>query len=196
MKAVLVFGMYTRDKGARTVDRFIPELEELGYAIDKDEADYEFLTLVEAWFKDKESIIQRLQYAFEDADIIITHSRGAKFAMAALYRMHQRLDGGRRKLFHFSPSLRCRTRVPLSVDRMYVFHTRRDWIIRLSRFLPSFGAMGAFGYKGDGPVTNIDETQDIAGHSNWFVGENAVDYPRRVHNLKEARQDEIHTDII
>ena len=186
MKVVIVHGMFTKKDRPHVLDPFVPEFERLGYTVHKDEADYEWWGLLNAYFKSKRHIYEKLKLAFEDADIIVTHSRGARFATRALYEMDFRRDPGRRALVHFSPSLKQKTPIPASVDRQYVFFSSRDWVIWLSGFLPRFGRMGSKGYKGDGPNTNIDESDTIKGHSSWSEGDRAVEYPRRIHNLVQA----------
>ena len=183
MRAVLVHGFNVKDAGAGTVDQFIPELEKLGYTVDRDEADYGFWSLRAIYFGGKRKVIRRLMKAFEHADVIITHSNGASFANKALKQIPPRHDGTR-VLVHFSPALNRKTEIPFSIDRQWVYHTRKDWTVRLSSYLPGlpWGRMGAMGYKGDGPNINVDRTETMKGHSNWFKGANAVNYPHDLHD--------------
>ncbi len=182
MKAVLVHGFNVSDGGKNTVDKFASELRELGYAVDLYGADYGYWSLAKIYFGGKREVIRRLMSAFKDADLIITHSNGASFANKALNQMQPRFDG-KRLLVHFSPALNRKTSIPFSVDRQLVYHTKHDWIVRLSSYLPflPWGRMGAMGYKGDGPNANVDRTATMRGHSNWFKGANAVNFPRDVH---------------
>jgi len=181
MKAVLVHGFNVRDGGANTVDKFASELRELGWSVDLDDARYGYWSLWAIYFGFKRNVVRRLMKAFRDADLIITHSNGASFANKALNEMVPRIDG-KRLLVHFSPALNRKTDIPYSIDYQWVFHTRRDWTVRLSSYLPClpWGRMGSHGYKGKGPNKNMDNTPTMSKHSNWFRGTNAVDYPRQV----------------
>ncbi len=182
MKIVLVHGFNVRDGGANSIDKFAFELRQLGYTVDIDEADYGYFSLLKIYFGSKREVVRRLMGAFKDADIIITHSNGANFANKALNEMPSRFDGNQ-VLVHFSPALNRRTKIPYSITHQFVYHTRKDWIIRLSTWLPMlpWGRMGAMGYKGKGPNTNLDYTTVMKGHSNWFKGANAVNFPRDIH---------------
>ncbi len=182
MKVVLVHGFNVRDGGKETVDQFAPELRELGYTIDLDEGDYGYWSLTKIYLGGKREVIRRLMYAFKDADVIITHSNGASFANKALNEMPARLEG-EQILVHFSPALNRKTAIPFSITHQFVYHTRKDWIVRAASYLPAlpWGRMGAMGYKGKGPNTNIDRTEVMKGHSNWFKGANNINYPRDVH---------------
>lgn len=187
MKTVLVHGFNIRDGGENTIDKFAPELRKLGYTVDIDEADYGHWNLFAIYFGGKRGVVRRLMAAFWDADLIITHSNGASFANKALRRMGPRHDG-KRLLVHFSPALKRKTPIPFAVDHQFVYHTRGDWVVRMASYLPflPWGRMGAFGYKGKGPITNIDRSDEVVGHSNWFKGANAVNYPRDIYARIEA----------
>ncbi len=182
MKAVLVHGFNVRDGGAKTIDKFAFEFRDLGYTVDIDEADYGYFSLLKIYFGGKREVIRRLMSAFKDADIIVTHSNGASFANKALNEMPPRLEGNQ-ILVHFSPALDRKTKIPYSITHQFVYHTRKDLIVKLSTWLPMlpWGRMGATGYKGKGPNTNVDYTFTVEGHSNWFNGANAVNFPRDVH---------------
>jgi len=181
-RIVLVHGFNVKDGGAQTVDQLEPHLTELGHSCDLDSADYGYWSLLKIYFGGKRGIVRRLMKAFEFADIIITHSNGANFSNLALEQMDPREGDRPRLLVHFSPALNRKTPIPFSVDHQFVYHSSRDYIVRLSTWLPflPWGRMGARGYKGDGPNTNIDRSGKIAGHSTWFHGDNAKTYSHSV----------------
>lgn len=183
-RVVLVHGFNVKDRGARGIDKMAPHFQSLQYECEKDsEADYGYWTLFSMYFWKREGVLERLRRAFADADVIVTHSNGANFATQALNGMR---DGRKRILVHFSPALERDTPPPKNVMHEYVFHSRRDgvvrWLAPLAPFLP-WGRAGSHGKRVVGAVTNFDETPFISSHSAWFKDENLSHYVHRVHRL-------------
>lgn len=168
MKAVLVHGYNVRDKGKRSVDTLAPYLDELGYDVDTDSADYGWWGLMMIYLQNKKKVERRLAKAFKDADLIVTHSNGANFATRALNRMSR--DTRPRVMIHFSPALDRDTPTPYNVLQEYVFFSRKDWIVRVSAWLPflPWGKAGSHGKLGPGRYTNLDWSSLIDSHSGWF----------------------------
>ena len=167
-RVVLVHGYNVRDGGKRSIDRMAPTLEELGWIVDRDSADYGWWGLLKIYFKDKRKVEERLVKAFKDADLILTHSNGAAFATRALNKMEP--DGRLRVLQHFSPALGRKVPVPEAVTKEYIFHSKLDWIVRLGAMLPFnvWGLAGVYGKTGPGNYTNLDYTNLVTRHSAWL----------------------------
>jgi hypothetical protein len=167
-KTVLVHGFNVRDGGKRSVDTLAPMLEALGHNVDLDEADYGYWSLFKIYFGAKGSVYKRLQAAFEDADLIVTHSNGANFAIQALRRMER--DNKKRVVVHLSPALKRNTPAPPNIIMQYVYHTLSDFAVRLSTYLPflPWGRMGSHGSTRIYRTVNRDFTGMVRGHSGWF----------------------------
>ena len=174
MKIVLIHGFNVRDKGKGSVDRLEPFLLDAfpGCTIDKDSADYGWVGLFIAnWFWRFTKIIDRIAEALKDADIVITHSNGAHFCMRALAKIHN----PKIKIVHYSPALNKKWKFKQAFERCLVFHTRKDWIVNISKVIP-FSAWGNMGKQGattkDARVANIDCSEAIESHSGWSDDEN------------------------
>ena len=166
MKIVLVHGFNVRDGGASTVDKLTPYLEQQGHQIDKDDADYGFFSLWMVRFR-KHKAILRIAEALKEADVVIAHSNGANYVLKALKFVHPP-----KQVIFLSPAANRRSKVPVSATKVDVFHTRTDFWVFLSGFLPfkhPWGWMGLKGTKGNDPrITNHDYTDIVKSHSDWF----------------------------
>lgn len=181
MKIVLIHGFNVKDGGAETVDRLEPHLTALGHTIEKDEADYGFFSLWMVRFR-KHSAVLRIVNALSSADAVVAHSNGANYAIKAL----RLILFNKLKVVFLSPALNRKTKIPEAVEHLHVFHTRSDWIVWLSGFLwfHPWGRMGQRGYKGNNPnVTNMDFTDVIKGHSDWFKDESVELIANDIHGL-------------
>jgi len=170
-KIVLVHGFNVRDGGASTVDKLAPYLEAAGHEVETDEADYGYYSLLKVRLK-KHSAVLRIAGALEDADVIISHSNGSNYANKALKLLSRRRRYYRE--IRLSPALNRKTSTHAS--KCWVFHTKTDWAVRISSFIPfhPWGRQGAYGYKnGDTRMENIDCTDIIKRHSDWFIPGNA-----------------------
>jgi hypothetical protein len=167
--AVLVHGFNVRDAGAGSIDKLAPFLKEAGLHVETDSADYGYFSLFMVRFR-KHSAVARIAAAIEAADVIVCHSNGANYAHKAL-RLLERRDR-RYTEVRLSPALNRRTGTTSNVDRCFVFHTKTDWAVRIASWIPfghPWGRQGAHGYKGnDSRIENIDATDIIKRHSDWF----------------------------
>lgn len=173
LKLVFVHGFNVVDGGERSIDRLAQELETFGYTnIDTDGADYGFFGFLmvrfNKWSKYRKSVYARLEKAFEDASVILTHSNGAWFSTATLYGMKRPAEG-KRILVNYSAAMNRDTEIPHAVDMQYNFCTKNDWLVRLSALIPfhAWGAMGSNGYCGAGPNKNLF-FNEVKRHSGWF----------------------------
>lgn len=172
MNFATVHGFNVKDNGARTVDQLVPFILEAGYLVDKDEADYGYFNI---WMirlfrtKTRARVLHRLAKAFEHSDVIITHSNGGYFATLALEMMGEEYNNTK-LVIHISPAMDKNTDIPLAVKHQLVLHTKNDFWVKLSSWIPFFpwGRMGARGYSGeDNRNTNLAD-DSIPGHSAWF----------------------------
>lgn len=173
MKFALVPGFNVRDGGANTVDRLAPFIwADEDWEVDCDEADYGYFNLfMIRWFKRKHRarMLYRLAEAFEDADVIITHSNGAHFTTQALNMLPPH-HNNEKIVVHISPALNSSTPIPEAVKAQLVLHTPHDGWVRLASFLPlhPWGRMGARGYTGDSNKNTNVEMAEVRTHSGWF----------------------------
>ena len=172
MRAVFVHGFNVKDGGANTVDKLAPFADAAGWYTDIDEADYGYFNLfMVKWTKSKTRarVLYRLAKAFENADIIITHSNGANFATQALDMLGSEFNNSK-IVVHISPALDRDTPIPQAVKSQLVMHTPHDVWVRLSTYLPfmPWGRMGAFGYSGNDKRNTNEKHKEIPQHSEWF----------------------------
>ena len=133
MKVVLIHGFNVRDGGANTVDRLAPYLEAAGHEVEIDEADYGFYNLFKVRFR-KHSAVLRIAGALDSADWVISHSNGSNYANKALKLLTRRNRPIRE--IRLSPALNRKTGT--HADKCFVFHTKTDWAVKISSFLPFF----------------------------------------------------------
>jgi hypothetical protein len=71
---------------------------------------------------------------------------------------------------HFSPALDRDTPVPNGVKKEFVFFSKKDWVVTISKWLPKmpWGDAGSKGKSGEGNYENLDYTDQINHHSDWF----------------------------
>ena len=170
MRIVLVHGFNVKDGGAGSIDRLAPHLEKRGHEVECDEADYGYYDLIKVRFA-KYSAVRRILGALNRADAVVTHSNGANYATKALNLFF----GQRVQVIHLSPALNSDTKVPSNISRGWVFFTKTDWTVWISSLLigHAWGRMGQRGYTGGDPrITNIDHTDLVKFHSDWFNDDN------------------------
>ncbi len=181
----MIHGFNVRDGGENTIDRLAPYLEGAGHHVDRDGADYGYYSLLKVRLN-KHSAVLRIAEALENADVVISHSNGANYAYKALKLFDHRPQ--RFIEIRLSPALNRGTDAAKSVDKCFVYHTRTDMAVRLSSYLPwhPWGRQGAFGYKGDDPrMQNLDRSDIIRKHSDWFKGKNTRWIAREILELIE-----------
>jgi hypothetical protein len=184
MKAVLVHGFNVRDGGANTVDRLAPHLEDEGYEVDMDEADYGFIGLTAVRLRKHKAII-RIIDALQDADVVVAHSNGANYVLKALKHLP--------KTYHIhvvflSPAANRKAKFAESVKKAHVFYTKTDFWIWVSGLLPfhPWGRMGQKGAKTEDPrVINYDYTDVVKDHSDWFDDDHTEMVVRAIHRAVE-----------
>ena len=184
MRIALVHGFNVKDGGKRTVDMLAPTLEDRGHDVDKDTMDYGYHNLIKVRFNNRDAIA-RIAGALEQADAVVTHSNGGNYVMQAVRRTSSPII-----IIHVSPALNRKIDVPPMVTHMRVMYSRHDMAVRCSRrflwFGHPWGAMGAYGYKGqDSRVINEDHTAKINGHSDWFTQEKAPETATHIANILE-----------
>lgn len=123
-------------------------------------------------------------------DIAISHSNGCAIVYRSL------LFGARFKaIFFFSPALAKDVVFPPSVEKIFIFHTKKDIPVRIAKLLPwkgVWGDMGNTGFVGvDSRVVNVDCTDWVEGHSDYFRGENMVKSIEEVKNYAKSLQNPI-----
>ena len=178
MKLVLVHGFNVKDKGKRTVDR-LAVFAEKKFLVDTDAGDYGYfnlwmIRLVKSYLRSR--VLYKLAAAFEKADVIITHSNGANFTTKALDMLGSE-HNNTKLVIHISPAMNSKTAIPQAVKAQLVLHTRHDFWVKLSSYIPfhPWGRMGARGYKGD-DNRNINISNDkVKAHSDWFKVEHVGD---------------------
>lgn len=184
MKICLIHGFNVKDGGAHTVDMLAPYLEARGHEIDKDEADYGYHNLIKVRFYSK-AAVKRIAGAMEKADVALTHSNGANYAMQAAYLISSPII-----IVHVSAALNRKVNIPAVVSHMRVMYSNNDKAVKFSRILRfghPWGAMGAYGYEGeDTRAVNEDHTAEINGHSDWFTKEKAPRTANQVADILES----------
>jgi len=188
MKIVLIHGFNVKDGGANTVDRLAPGLIKAGHYCEMDEADYGFFNLWKVRFR-KHSAIVRIAKACETADVVIDHSNGANFENKAL----KLLDHHDKEyiVIRLSPALNRKTSAANNVVHCSVFHTKTDFWVWLSGFIPfhPWGRQGQFGYKGsDIRMENRDVTDIIRKHSDYFKDENVDRVVKEILHIMEHQK--------
>ena len=172
MRVVVIHGFNLYDDGASTVDRLVPYIEDEGWEVDKDEADYGFLSLWKVILfngKARQKVLYRITKAIEEADLVIGHSNGANFGLQALAALPDE-EKEKKLAVWISGAASTKVKIPHSVKKMLVLHTPYDIWVRLATYIPfnKWGRMGCKGYKGDDKrVINI-KSRDMKQHSAWF----------------------------
>jgi len=172
MKIVLIHGFNVRDGGKNTIDKLAPYLEAAGHEVERDEADYGHFGLFMVRLR-KHSAVRRIVKALETADVVVDHSNGANYENKALELLHH--HARRYQVIRLSPALNRKTSAAANVTACTVFHTRTDFWVWLSGFLPlhPWGRQGQLGYKGaDERMHNRDFSDLVKGHSDYFKDEN------------------------
>jgi hypothetical protein len=166
MKVVLIHGFNVKDGGAKTVDRLAPYLEQYGYQVDKDEADYGYLSLFAVRLK-KHKAILRIVKAMRTADVVIAHSNGANYVLKAL----KFITENKIRVVFLSPAANRKAKFAESASRVDVFYSRTDFWVWLSGFLlfHPWGRMGQRGPKTNDPRVFAHNYSDmVRDHSDWF----------------------------
>jgi len=172
MRIVLIHGFNDKSGGEDNIDKTKPLLEALGYEVEKDDADYGYYSLAMVRFR-KQSAVLRIISALKDADVVVTYSNGANYAMKALKLINRRM-----LLIHCSPALDAKAEFPEAISYAWVLHIKSDWTVWMAKAIPfsTWGNMGAVGYKGTNPlVTNVDFT-DIAKHHGGMFKDDVLEY--------------------
>lgn len=119
------------------------------------------------------------EMAFDGKADVWGHSNGAAIGVQAA-----KFGGNIKNLILVNPALNVDTVFPENIDRIIVIYTKHDKATRAARFFDSiplieklvinaWGAMGAKGYKGnDKRVVNLNFSQDLDGHSDFFEDDN------------------------
>jgi hypothetical protein len=172
MKIVLVHGFNVRDAGKNSIDKLAPYLEAAGHEVETDAADYGHYSLFMVRFR-KHKAVLRIANALKDADVVVGHSNGANYVRKALKLLKRRNQ--RYLEIRISPALNRRAGTSPNVINCWVMHTKSDWAVRIASWIPfghPWGRQGSHGYKGKDPLMeNIDRTDIIKGHSDWFKPE-------------------------
>lgn len=186
MRIVLVHGFNVRDGGAKTVDRLAPYLHDAGHEVDIDDADYGPFSLWDVRFRKHKAVV-RIARALESADAVVSHSNGANYEHKALRLLPPE---PKKRVVRLSPAVDVNTGVAPCVNYGHVFHTRTDlavWASRLLLFHP-WGQQGRKGYLGnDRRVRNIDFSDIVKGHSDWFNDDNVEFVARAILRALEEK---------
>lgn len=186
MRIVLVHGFNVRDGGARSIDKLAPFLRAAGHEVDVDEADYGWFSFLAVRLR-KHSAVVRIARALERSDAVVSHSNGSNYedkALRILPDVPQKY-----RVVRLSPALGSSRGVAENVRRGWVFHTRSDWIVWLSGFLlfHPWGRQGWRGYRGeDSRIENVDLSDAVDGHSDWFDDEKIEFIAGRILKLLEG----------
>ena len=111
--------------------------------------------------------------------IVYSHSNGSAISVKA-----SELGADIHTLVCINSALKVKTKFPDSIKRIIVVYTRNDKATKAADFLDrvpllqliipnAWGAMGAYGYKGDDKrVINCNLTDKLDGHSDFFSSDN------------------------
>lgn len=184
-RVALFHGMFVRDGGTKSIKKLVPHFEALGYTVVNVELG--FWGLLRTYFGRRTKTHEKVLEACVDADILVTHSRGALVVEEALDLLPQFPIKLRHRpvLFHLSGSLDHDKDPPDFVKHRWVCYSTEDTIIKISKRLPwlGMGDMGARGYTGDSEFsTNRDWTNQVRGeHSHgYFRGTKAAQTVYRI----------------
>lgn len=165
--AFLVHGFNVRDSGKGTTDCLAQVLRDCGYNVRQ--FDYGWIGLLGARTFSN-NLAQLLASLSDPGDICIGHSNGCNI-------INQAINHGAKfsKLMYISPALDKGTHLGAQIPSLVVLHTKKDWIVQLSAWLPwhPWGSMGRKGFTGkDNRVKNIDCSEWSSGHSDYFSVKN------------------------
>jgi hypothetical protein len=178
IKITTIHGFNVSDRGVGTVDAFAIHvkiiLEKMGHevVIDADSADYGRHLLLRAnyfyWFGDT---IERISGALQpdddfDQHVLIAHSNGCNYGLKAL----KDVENPDLKIIFLSAAINRKTKFKQSFKQLANFHTFKDKIVGVSRFVPasSWGDGGQVGLLfTNNRIANYDFTNHVALHSDW-----------------------------
>jgi len=166
-RCFILHGFNVWDDGKNTTDKFVGLVRELGY--DPIPFDYGWIGFIGARFFSR-NLAKLLASLTSHGDIAIGHSNGCNIINQAV-----RYGAQFERLLYVSPALDESTDLGAQVLKCTVLHTHKDWVVRLSRWIPHhpWGRMGAVGYRGmDSRYHNVDCTNWSFGHSDYFREEN------------------------
>lgn len=176
MRIVGVHGFNVRDKGLRSIDALgnslASNVPDIYY--DADGADYGFYGLWKVRFRSKPAV-RRIAEAIKGAHGVIAHSNGANYTMKALELLKSEgYENTDLKIIFYSPALNVKQPLHLyEFDKLHVFHSESDWIVKLSSWLPfhPWGRAGAKGIKAEVlPEHRLNNIYyEGIHHSDWFT---------------------------
>lgn len=173
MIVITINGFNVRDRGKATTGRLRPMLEAMGFTVI--EYHYGWASLRDVYFA-MDNIVEGLVsmvHAIREPFHLIGHSNGCALGHRLTF-----YDTKLQKMVYFSPALNV-DEIPGQYQHgIQVFHTRSDWAVRLSSYLPFllWGRMGANGpryetlYRGG----VIDGYPVVKRHSDWFLDRGLV----------------------
>lgn len=168
IKAFFVHGFNVKDNGAGTIGKLVPFFANAGIATEM--ITYGHFNLFEPrWENERvaKHLFNRIAAAIESGYkvIVVGHSNGCDIAHRA-GKMGAPID----KAVFISAALNSDTKIAPSIDALDVWHSRKDWVLFLAKFLPfhRWGEMGRTGAtRYDKRVKNFDRSQNYDAPSAW-----------------------------
>lgn len=161
-EVVLVHG-FADNNGKHTTDLLRPFFEAEGYNVR--EFDYGFIELISVKLHNAERG-QKLAATVQSGTIGVGHSNGC-----AVLREASLVGAPFEQLVFINPALTSDADIGSQVRKIHVWHSKADLAVRFAQvglrwLIPSWGDMGAVGYKGnDRRFINYNKQSDFPVHS-------------------------------
>ena len=165
-RCFILHGMNDWSSGRDNVDKLAPYLARAGYRCIN--FDYGWRGLIGVRFGNGK-LAQRLANLVQQGDSVVAYSNGADVAFRAAD-----LGAPLKHITLIAPALDCDAAVANHVRTVNVWHSPSELPTRLGALLPfhRFGAMGAYGYRGDDPrFKNYNKERDFAERSSRSHGD-------------------------
>lgn len=161
---IFIHGFNVADNGASTVGRLVPHFAAIGCSTEV--LSYGHFNLFEPRLKNAsvaELLAARIHAATRPV-IVVAHSNGC-----AITHKAARMGAPISKAVFISAALNSDAEFPECIGAVDVWHSRKDWVLRLAKLLPfhNWGDMGRVGAsRYDRRVKNFDRSQnfDLDGH--------------------------------
>jgi len=168
IKAFFVHGFNVKDNGAGSMGKLLPYYADAGMATEM--VSYGHFNLFEPRWENgavAEDLNSRIGNAKSDGykTIVVGHSNGCAITQIAAL-----LGAPIDKCVFISAALDSNTEFPPNVGAVDVWHSRKDWVLRLAKLLPrhKWGDMGRIGAtRYDRRVKNFDRSQNYESPSAW-----------------------------
>jgi len=159
---IFIHGFNVSDNGASTVGHLVPHFAALGCSTEI--LSYGHFNIFEPRLKNRK-IAEELTVKVRAASrpvIVVAHSNGC----AITHMCEAPID----KAVFISAALNSDAEFPPNIGAVDVWHSRKDWVLRLAKLLPlhKWGDMGRVGAtRYDRRVKNFDRSQNFDHPSAW-----------------------------